>query len=129
MKLTSGLTAEAISPANHPVMELAIWQVTSKNPQLLLAAVSTAGAGTPDPGAAGPALVTVAAVTDMAAWAGLAAGAARGTAAAMAVPARAARTAAAASTAPRRARVRRGRGRAGARRSLIRRPGTSARSR
>ena len=38
MKLTSGLTAEVISPANQPVMALVTWQVTSKNPQLLLAA-------------------------------------------------------------------------------------------
>ena len=45
MKFTSGLTAEAISPPNHPVMALVMWQVTSKNPQPLLAAVSVAGAG------------------------------------------------------------------------------------
>src|SRR5258708_3885278 len=53
MKLTSGLIAAVISPANPPVMELVIWQVTAKNPQLLLAAASAAGAGRREPAGGG----------------------------------------------------------------------------
>ena len=66
MKLTSGLIAEVISPANHPVMALVMWQVTSKNPQLLLAAAVVAGAGAGDGDAAGAAGTALAAVTAVA---------------------------------------------------------------
>src|SRR5712691_8899027 len=133
ISVSSGLTADLTSNANQLVMALVTWQVKSRNPQL---PVPAAGAGSGDgdgdgegDGAAGAAGARRAAVT-VAVAAGRAGPAASARCEPPATTIRAAHATASASTAARRPRLRRGGpGRAGRRVSLIRRSGTSGRSR